>query len=775
MKLSIFNKRAVSILVFTFIFFLGVFAAVPVGAKDPDPKIQDRGFKAQYVSQSEQDPIKIEAGNTKQVTVKFKNIGSKTWNSNARNFISAYTVQSRYRASEFSSGQWISKKQTAKLSGVVRPGEIGDLEIKLTAPEKIGDYKEEFYLASENHSWVDNGYFYLDIKVIPKSRETTKKEKNTEDPDPNVRLPSYKAKYISQSESDPINMKVGETKDVTVKFKNTGSKIWKVRGPNFVSAYTMKPRYNESEFSGESWISSKQTGKFSSDVKPGETGSLNIKLNAPNKTGTYVEHFYLASENNTWIEDGYFYLKINVENNDDEAKENNSEVSGASEESKNKSENDKSSITNDLYKGKILLQSKTKVEAKGGKRIRLILGGKNTGKEKWDNLRITTVGPEASFGDRTWESASVVVDETDVTPAGSIFRKNIYFRAPPNEGEYELKLKFSSDNKKISGINISIPVKVTEDAFDSYKPYFTEEESDQVFRMEKEPWIKVGLKKVEEKYINFIPINDEYEVYSGEEYYGTVEEGDSVTVRINKGRYDAFSRQANIDVESDRYISFVPKDNKSAKFKLGNFERSVPWRNRNFNIYRGGFEYRYTKDKEDIYAINKVLLEDYVKGIGETSENPPIDFQKAQAVVSRTYAEYIKNTTKHNKRNFDVVANTGDQLYLGVISEEYSPIYVQASKETGGYMVTYDNDIAVTPYFGHSNGYTKGWHQVWGGSVKPWLVSVRAEYDQGLSEYGHGVGMSQRDAAIRADKEGSSWKELLHHYYTDIKLEKFYE
>jgi peptidoglycan hydrolase-like amidase len=123
------------------------------------------------------------------------------------------------------------------------------------------------------------------------------------------------------------------------------------------------------------------------------------------------------------------------------------------------------------------------------------------------------------------------------------------------------------------------------------------------------------------------------------------------------------------------------------------------------------------------------------------------------------------------------VAHTGDQLYLGVVSEAMMPRFVEAARATRGEMVTYENEIVITPYFGNSNGRTKSWTQVWGGQPKPWLVSVEAEYDRarGRRQLGHGVGMSQRDASIRAEKEGIDYRAILTHYYTGVEIERVYE
>ena len=102
------------------------------------------------------------------------------------------------------------------------------------------------------------------------------------------------------------------------------------------------------------------------------------------------------------------------------------------------------------------------------------------------------------------------------------------------------------------------------------------------------------------------------------------------------------------------------------------------------------------------------------------------------------------------------------------------PDVAVAGKETRGMMLSYGGDVVTAPYFGNSNGYTKSWKSVWGGSDKPWLQPVKAHYDAGRRQFGHGVGMSQRDAHLRAKKEGLLWWELLGYYYTDTDIAWMY-
>ena len=41
--------------------------------------------------------------------------------------------------------------------------------------------------------------------------------------------------------------------------------------------------------------------------------------------------------------------------------------------------------------------------------------------------------------------------------------------------------------------------------------------------------------------------------------------------------------------------------------------------------------------------------------------------------------------------------------------------------------------------------------------------------------FGHGVGMSQRDAAYRAYELDENWEELIQYYYTDVEIVKMYK
>jgi len=147
---------------------------------------------------------------------------------------------------------------------------------------------------------------------------------------------------------------------------------------------------------------------------------------------------------------------------------------------------------------------------------------------------------------------------------------------------------------------------------------------------------------------------------------------------------------------------------------------------------------------------------------------------KAQAVAARTYALFhLLAGVKWGNAPFTLVSSTADQVYRGYGSELRRPNYSALSRTVAGVAVLWNGKIVVTPYFAKSNGYTRSYNEAWGGAVRPWLVGVPAPYDTGKVRSGHGVGMSQWDAAYRA-RDGANMETILKHYYTGVEIKKVY-
>lgn len=285
----------------------------------------------------------------------------------------------------------------------------------------------------------------------------------------------------------------------------------------------------------------------------------------------------------------------------------------------------------------------------------------------------------------------------------------------------------------------------------------------------KEPIIRVGIQKIKIP-VQFVSDFD-YEIYAEDELVGYLSAGTEVKMSYSKGKY--FLQSKEIEYSGEKYLRFTPFNNE-AYFTLPNLVRKISGIKRNFNIYRGALEYRYTSSVKMPYVINELPLDQYIMGLAEAANGAPEEYVKALMVAARSYA-YVRINPKAltEKKPFHVYGSTYDQLYLGYNSETLMPNMPLYAQVTAGELVTYNSNPVTTPYFGRSNGKTKEW--IWGNKAAfPWIQSVECVYDKGKTKNGHGVGLSQTDALNRAAKDGWNYVQILKYYFKDVAVEKVY-
>lgn len=179
--------------------------------------------------------------------------------------------------------------------------------------------------------------------------------------------------------------------------------------------------------------------------------------------------------------------------------------------------------------------------------------------------------------------------------------------------------------------------------------------------------------------------------------------------RDNKLTFESDSKTKTIDAEDGITVKVI-EDDEFIKYN--------------------GIEYRgelvlYRFSDSDITVINKLDLEEYLYGVvpKEMATGHPIEALKAQAVAARTYA--CDSMGKYSKWKFDVTDTTSDQAYGGVNAEKSDT--TKAIKETNGEVMTYDGEIAFTPFFSTSAGFTEASENVWNVAL-PYLVAVNDKY-----------------------------------------------
>jgi peptidoglycan hydrolase-like amidase len=604
---------------------------------------------------------------------------------------------------------------------------------------------------------------------------------------------SYQAKFVSQSVQDPITLQTGETKEVIVKLKNIGTTSWSKDGRNIVSVYTINPKYRESIFAHSSWRSKSNPSVLANVTKPGEVGEFKLVLQAPAKAGTYTEDFYLAAENKTWIKGGYFYLKFNVVQKTTPQTSNppNTGVQIAANGPVTITPPDSSfisisNLTNALRNpalGGDYFALPTSVSAQnvvvpGNQEVTFQVRYLNSGKKDWNgyvwrvvDAQNTQSNAPISVGLSSWVSDKEVVKQSSVVSPGEEAVVNFTFKAPTEQGDYRARFEFVSGNQAVPGGRLEVPFTVSQTASVN-TPVPNETTTNPSRALISEPLIRVGLYKAEEavQFKSSYP----YTIYSGrDEIKGTLSPDKLATLSYANGQYSF--RSEELSFTSSNFIRLVP-DDLTNYFTLVNYDRTVSYRgNKNFNVYRGTLEYKYSPKSAAPYVIEEVPLDAYVAGIAETSDNSAVGYVKAVLVAARTYAYInIDQTTPPAQRTFDVYPTTVDQLYLGYTSEVLMPNVARYARETAGEMVTYQGAVVTTPYFGNSDGMTRSSKSVWGGVDKPWLQPVEAIYDKGKKLWGHGVGMSTYDALMRATKDNWTYDQLLKYYYTGVNVEKIY-
>jgi len=439
----------------------------------------------------------------------------------------------------------------------------------------------------------------------------------------------------------------------------------------------------------------------------------------------------------------------------------------------------KSAISKPIpYQTLLLLKSHEKVQAKAGEVVDMRLVYKNEGTERWD-IRGIIVPEESLEADGrsalfypTWTSGHqpTAIGVSPVQP-GEVSFIDFKIKAPETAGTYAAKFKLVANyDHEVAGGEVEIPIYVTDESAGA------DQSGRVVNRLNMtEPVVEIGL------YYTTADAPQAVEILADKSYQATDKAGNflaSLTANEPVQIIYDFSgkiftlKNARLNLSVTGEVQFKALDD-STIFTVLSLDRRTS-DGINDNKYRDGIILRQADTTGRLWVINRLPMEHYLWGIAETSNISPLDYIKSIIVAARTYATYhYLNPYKYNGY-FTMQATTADQLYRGYQSELRRPRVVQAVNETKGQVLTYQGDVVVTPYFGHSDGRTRSWSSVFGGKDKPWLTPVVAPYDAGMEMWGHGVGMSANDAYGHAKTDGWDYTKILKYYYNGIEVSKDY-
>ncbi len=600
----------------------------------------------------------------------------------------------------------------------------------------------------------------------------------------------FEALQVSAPKSG-FTMTPGEEKQVMVSFKNIGTKTWTNSGRAYVSVYTYNPKYRVSDFKADDWIDYTQVALLKeSSVPVGSVGSVYLSLKAPKSAGTYKETFQLAAEDTAWIPGGEFTLTINVA--DTSAKSATAtpvlpptlappRAGVGSDDGGGSLTDGTASPETDGLSATVLLRSAKSLTAKAGEVIKYKVGVKNTGTVTWKTREIVTTSYAIASADTahaSWVSSTELVANTNgtVKPGGLDFL-SFTFTAPSTKGSHTVRYQMAVDDEVIPDFYIDIPVEVTTGAPKIKDEEVTvQEEEVESERLIDEPVVRIGLLTIDEEtdWVTEISCDSTWELVDSEGgLLGQIEKGGMVRAFYKNQRY-YFNRGRGIE-ETHKFLRFIP-DDEDAVCTIENFDRrETRGAAYAFNQFRDTLELQYIPYKDEVWVINELPIEEYLYGLGETSNASHEEFKRALLTVARTYALYHWERNSKHRGYFHMNSYSDDQVYFGYGYELVHPRIREAVENTRGVTVNYEGRTALTPYFSRSDGRTRSWSEVWGGTVA-WLIGKPTPCDatRGYKLWGHGVGMAATEALCMAN-DGSDWEEILHYFYTDVELTKRWE
>jgi len=571
----------------------------------------------------------------------------------------------------------------------------------------------------------------------------------------------YEAKIVNKTFA--YTLSPGEKKTIEVNFKNLGKETWKRKGTNYISLYTTEPTYRKSMFASANWFDETHAALLKeTSVAKGKTGHINLILTAPKKEGEYTESFQLVAENTTWIpgSDMVFHLVV----------KDPKKPTAKSEKTQAKTASDKK------LSALLLLRSEKSVVAEAGEKIAFQVGIKNTGTVAWKKREVRTSDVVmATVGDTPNSTQLALNTEGEIAPGVIDFLK-FAFIAPTIKGSYTMHYRFAVNDEIVPDVSIDIPVEVTADSSTLLEsPLAVDPSQIEAANVIDEPMMRIGVLIVDDETDNQVRISCDspWKLIDGNGALLSEQmSGAPVTAFYKNGRY-YFNRGNGLE-QSSFYLRFIPESAASV-CTIENFDQRLTRRAKYAdNQFRNVLELRYNSAKDRTWVINELPMEYYLHGLGETSESSAYEFKKTLITTARTFALYqFERATKHASEYFHMNAYADDQVYKGYSYEVRNPSIGKAADETRGITVNYEGRTAITPYFSRSDGRTRDWSEVWGGTVA-WAKSVPCPCDKanGRRLWGHGIGMSATEALCMADEQGKKWDEILKYFYQGIELKK---
>ena len=222
----------------------------------------------------------------KEITLKFKNIGKKSWDQNTWLHV-ALNNDANARVIPVIEDKTFVAADMVESS--VAPGKTGTFKVEVEAGYKSGDYYFEVAPVVNGRYKISRSSVYLHL---------------------DVGNPDFSYEVVSQS-FPKGNIFQGQKIEATLDLKNTGNVTWKNYGANQITLGTSSPRDRKSIFIKEN--PSRIGYLLDSEVPPGKTGRFVMALDVPtDKTGMVIEQFTPVIEGISWLKDNALGFKATI-------------------------------------------------------------------------------------------------------------------------------------------------------------------------------------------------------------------------------------------------------------------------------------------------------------------------------------------------------------------------------------------------------------------------------------------------------------------------------
>ncbi len=188
-----------------------------------------------------------------------------------------------------------------------------------------------------------------------------------------------------------------------------------------------------------------------------------------------------------------------------------------------------------------------------------------------------------------------------------------------------------------------------------------------------------------------------------------------VRVKVDAGRIVLEHKGKRL--QDGRWVEFAPSGRD-------------PWLDLAKSSYRGKLRIDVVNG-DRMRVVNTLAMEDYIRGVVPNEMFAHPSAYKVQAMVSRTYAIYVRDLEKkHRPDGFDICATGHCQVYRGLDSE--TPMSDQAVEATRGEVLTFQGKPIFSAYHSNAGGVTQTVDEAWPGSIRanfPYLSQVDSPFD----------------------------------------------